>query len=271
MSGTETPEQGLLFEVSDGIALITIERPLTLNAFTREMIDHLREIAARIERDPDVFGLIITGSGRAFCSGLDVALLSSAAESQGADARVPPGELPGLFVHLLKLSKPVIAAVNGVAAVGGFVLAMMCDLRFASAAASFTMGMSNRGLIAEHGVSWLLPRQIGISRALDLMWTSRRMKAEEALHCGLVDRVVPAGQEVQVAKDYLADLRARVSPRAVAEMKAQVYGHLDTDFGEAVRDSMRRMLEALKHPDVREGARAFIEKRPPRFEPWSGK
>jgi enoyl-CoA hydratase/carnithine racemase len=116
----------------------------------------------------------------------------------------------------------------------------------------------------------LLPRQIGISRALDLMWTSRRMDAPEALSIGLVDRVVSTGAELAAAKAYIRDLRARVSPRAVAEMKAQVYGHLDASFSAAVEDSMRRMLEALKHPDIREGARAFIERRPPRFEPWTG-
>jgi enoyl-CoA hydratase/carnithine racemase len=270
MAEDHRSEEGLLFRVEDGLAIVTINRPAVLNAFTRDMIEQLRTIADQVEHDSAVFALAITGTGRAFCSGLDVALLSSAAESGGAEARVPAGELPGLFVHLLKVSKPVIAAVNGVAAVGGFVLAMMCDLRFASDAASFTMAMSNRGLIAEHGTSWLLPRQIGISRALDLMWTSRRMGAAEALSVGLVDRVVPAGSELQAVKDYVADLRARVSPRAVAEMKAQVYGHLDMSFGEAVHDSMRRMMAALKHPDIREGARAFIERRPPRFEPWTG-
>jgi enoyl-CoA hydratase/carnithine racemase len=270
MSDPQAEEQDLRFDVEDGVAVVTINRPATLNAFTRPMIDRLRRLTEEAQRDPAIFGVVITGTGKAFCSGLAVSLLSQAAESGGAEARIPPGELPGLFVHLLKVSKPVIAAVNGVAAVGGFVLAMMCDLRFAAESASFTMAMSNRGLIAEHGTSWLLPRQIGISRTLDLMWTSRRMGAAEALSIGLVDRVVSAGSELDVAKDYIRDLRARVSPRAVAEMKAQVYGHLDSSFPEAVEDSMRRMLEALKHPDIREGARAFVERRPPRFAPWTG-
>lgn len=270
MPEPQASDQDLLFQIEDGVAVVMINRPKTLNAFTREMIDKLRHVTGEAERDPSVFGLVITGSGRAFCSGLDVSLLSRAAESGGAEARLPEGEIPGLFVHLLRLSKPVLAALNGVAAVGGFVLAMMCDLRFAADSASFTMAMSNRGLIAEHGTSWLLPRQIGISRALDLMWTSRRVSAHEALRLGLVDRVVTAGQELQVAKDYIRDLRARVSPRAVAEMKAQVYEHLDMSFAESVRDSMRRMKLALQHPDVSEGARAFVERRAPHFAPWTG-
>lgn len=269
MSGREA-EEALLYEVQDGLAVITLNRPQVLNALTREMIDRLKVIADEVERDPGVFALAITGTGRAFCSGLDISLLARAAESGGAEARVPPGELPGLFTHLVKLSKPVIAAVNGVAAVGGFVLAMMCDLRFASADASFVIGMSNRGLIAEHGTSWLLPRQIGLSRALDLMWSSRKVGAEEALRLGLVDRVTPAGGELEAVRAYVADLRARVSPRALAEMKAQIYGHLEISFADAVRDSSERMMQALRHPDVGEGARAFIERRPPRFEPWSG-
>lgn len=270
MTDSPIADNELLYDVEDAVAVVTINRPHTMNAFTRQMIDRLRSFADQAERDPAVFGLAITGTGRAFCSGLDLTLLSKAAESDGTDARVPPGELPGLFVHLLKLSKPVIGVLNGVAAVGGFVLALMCDLRFASETASLTTAMSNRGLIAEHGISWLLPRQIGISAALDLLWTSRRVGADEALHMGLVDRVVPAGTELEVAKEYLRDLRARVSPRAVAAMKAQVYGHLDTSFAEAVQNSMQRMMATLKHPDIREGARAFVERRPPRFEPWTG-
>ena len=240
---------------------MTINRPATLNAFTRPMIERLRRLTDEAQRDPTIFGVVITGTGKALCSGLYVSHLSQAAESGGDEARIPPGELPGLFVHLLKVSKPVIAAVNGVAAVGGFVLAMMCDLRFAAESASFTMAMSNRGLIAEHGTSWLLPRKIGISRTLDLMWTSRRMGAAEALSIGFVDRVVSAGSELDVAKDYIREGPAHVSPRAVAEMKAQVYGHLDLSFPDAVEDSMRRMLEALKHPDIREGARGVVERR----------
>jgi enoyl-CoA hydratase/carnithine racemase len=265
------PDDDILYRVDDGLAIITLNRPKAMNSFTRDMVDRLRAFADQAERDPSVFALAITAAGdRAFSSGMDITLLANAAESGGANARVPDGEAPGLFIHLLKLSKPVIAAVNGVAAVGGFVLAMMCDLRFASDKASFTLAMSNRGLIAEHGTSWLLPRQIGVSRTLDLMWSSRRVSATDALQMGLVDRVVPAGAELQAVKDYVADLKARVSPRAVAEMKTQVYAHLETSFHDAVRDSMQRMLVALKHPDIREGARAFMEKRPPRFEPWSG-
>jgi len=271
MTALASRADGLETRIEDGLLIVTLNRPEVLNALTRAMTDELRRIADAAETDPEVFALCLTGSGRAFCSGLDVALLAAAAESGGASVRqFPEGEPPGLFVHLLRCSKPVLCALNGVAAVGGFVLAMMCDLRFAAETASLTAGFSNRGLPAEHGTSWLLPRRIGTARALDFMWSSRKIGAAEAHGLGLVDYVVPAGTELDAAKAYAADLKARCSPRAIAMIKQQVYGHLDLGFGDAVTDSFARALDGLHHPDIGEGARAFMEKRPPRFLPWTG-
>jgi enoyl-CoA hydratase/carnithine racemase len=271
MSALASTVEGLDARLEDGLLILTLNRPEVLNALTRAMIDELRRLADAAETDPEVFALCLTGTGRAFCSGLDVTLLAAAAESGGASARrFPEGEPPGLFIHLLSCSKPVLCALNGVAAVGGFVLAMACDLRFASDAASLTAGFTNRGLPAEHGMSWLLPRRIGVARALDFMWSSRKIGAAEAQVLGLVDYVVPAGTELGAAKAYAADLRARCSPRAIAMVKQQVYGHLDMPFGRAVEDSYARALAGLRHPDIGEGARAFMEKRAPRFEAWTG-
>ena len=123
---------------------------------------------------------------------------------------------PGMFSYLPLISKPVISAVNGVAAGGGFVLAMMSDLRFGSDAASFTTVFSKRGLIAEHGTSWVLPRLVGPSRALDLLWSSRRVNSDEALRIGLLDRVVPADELLQTVVAYVDDLAAQISPSAIA-------------------------------------------------------
>ncbi|MFW2829184.1 enoyl-CoA hydratase/isomerase family protein [Sphingomonas sp. ID0503] len=271
MSALSSNAAGLDARIEDGLLILTLDRPEVLNALTREMIDELRRLTDAAENDPEVFAIAITGAGRAFCSGLDISLLAAAAESGGSSARqFPEGEIPGLFVHLLACSKPVVCALNGVAAVGGFVLAMMCDLRFASENASLTAGFSNRGLPAEHGTSWLLPRRIGTARALDFMWTSAKISATEAQEIGLVEHVVPAGTELNAVKAYVADLKARVSPRALAMIKQQVYGHLDLGFRAAVEDSFARALAGLKHPDIGEGARAFMEKRPPRFLPWTG-
>lgn len=271
MSDLASSAEGLDARVEDGLLILTLDRPQVLNALTRDMIDELRRLADAGEADSEIFAIAITGDGRAFCSGLDVALLAAAADSGGASARgFPNGEIPGLFVHLLACSKPVLCALNGVAAVGGFVLAMMCDLRFAADTASLTAGFSNRGLPAEHGTSWLLPRRIGVAKTLDFMWSSRKVSAAEALDMGLVDYVVPAGTELDAVKAYAADLKARCSPRALAMIKQQVYGDLDLDFRASVENSMARAMVGLGHPDIREGARAFIEKRPPAFLPWTG-
>jgi enoyl-CoA hydratase/carnithine racemase len=164
----------------------------------------------------------------------------------------------------------VIAAVNGVAAGGGFVLAMMCDLRFMAQEAYVTTIFSRRGLIAEHGTSWLLPRMIGLNRALDLLWSSRRVDAAEAYRLGLADRVAPADGLLAEVEAYVADLAATVSPRALAVMKRQVHRHLEVAFDEAARDSDALMAAALRFPDAAEGAASFVERRPPRFAAWTG-
>ena len=178
-----------------------------------------------------------------------------------AQDTAPDGELPALFSYLLRVPKPVIAAVNGVAAGGGFVLAMMCDLRFAAEGASFTTVFSKRGLIAEHGTSWLLPRLVGLSRALDLLWSSRRFDAAEALRIGFVDRVVADDRVLDEACAYIRDLAANVSPRSLAVIKAQVYRHLSLEMESAIRESDKMMNEALAHPDAAEGVASFVERR----------
>ncbi len=159
-----------------------------------EMVADIRRAVDRAAADENAVGIIITGTGRAFSAGLDttdLARSTSGTAHSDIESSTPTDDLPALFSYLLRIPKPVIAAVNGVAAGGGFVLAMMCDLRFASESASFTTVFSKRGLIAEHGTSYLLPRLVGTSRALDLLWSSRRFDAAEALRIGFVDRVVP--------------------------------------------------------------------------------
>jgi len=271
MTSLASRVEGLRAELENGLLILTLDRQQVLNALTRNMIDELRRLSEAAEANPEVFAIAITGAGRAFCSGLDISLLAAAANSGGATARqFPMGEIPGLFVHLLACPKPVLCALNGVAAVGGFVLAMMCDLRFASVNASLTAGFSNRGLPAEHGTSWLLPRRIGAARALDFMWRSSKVSAVEALEIGLVDRVVPAGTELDAVRAYVADLKSRCSPRSIGTIKQQVYSHLDLSFRAAVEDSFGRAMAGLRHPDIAEGARAFIEKRSPVFQAWDG-
>ena len=264
----------ILFETVGRVALIRLNRPQALNALTYSMLRDIRRLVAEAEKDPEVTAIAFVGEGRGFCSGLDAEVLrqtTQAGESGGGapapDARADP---PGMFSYLPQISKPVISAVNGVAAGGGFILAMMSDLRFGSEAASFTTIFSKRGLIAEHGSSWLLPRLVGPSRALDLLWSSRRIDAAEAHRIGLLDRVTPVDGLIEAVVAYVHDLAAQVSPSAIAVMKSQVYRHLSEAMAPALADADRLTQAQLKHPDAREGAMSLIERRAPNFQPWTG-
>jgi enoyl-CoA hydratase/carnithine racemase len=249
-------------------AVVCIERADRLNALTFAMIAEIRRVVDEAVADAGVTGVVITGAGRGFCAGLDMNDL--ARSSQGIDARAPDDtELPALFGHLLRAPKPIIAAINGVCAGGGMVLAMMCDLRFAAPEASFTSAFSRRGLIAEHGTAWLLPRLMGTSRALDVLWSSRRFDAAEAHHMGLVDRIVDADRLLDTCCAYLDDLAASVAPRSIAIMKQQVYDGLSQTIHESLADADRQMRASLTHPDLAEGVASFVERRPPRFMPLS--
>jgi enoyl-CoA hydratase/carnithine racemase len=147
---------------------------------------------------------------------------------------------------------------------------MMCDLRFMAEDASLITIFSRRGLIAEHGASWLLPRMIGLNRALDLLWSSRKVGAAEAHQIGFVDRVVPAEALLDEVEAYVAAIAASVSPRAIAIIKAQLHRHLETSFDVAAVESADLMVEALAHPDAAEGAMSFVERRAPKFAAWTG-
>jgi enoyl-CoA hydratase/carnithine racemase len=266
----------ILFETMGRVALIRLNRPAALNALTYRMLADIRRLVGEAEKDPEVTAIAFVGEGRGFCSGLDAEVLrqtTAAGESRAAvpaaatPARADP---PGMFSYLPRISKPVISAVNGVAAGGGFVLAMMSDLRFGSDSASFTTVFSKRGLIAEHGTSWLLPRIVGASRALDLLWSSRRVHADEALRIGLLDRIFPADELLAGLVAYVDELAASVSPSAIAVMKSQVYRHLSDAMEPALADADRLTAAQLKHPDAYEGAMSLIERRAPKFQPWTG-
>lgn len=253
-------------EVEESIATIRLNRPEKLNAFTFAMIEEIRTAVERAASDEQVVSIIITGEGRGFSAGLDAAdLAQSTVSGAPKSERVDPDELPALFSYLLRVSKPIVAAVNGVAAGGGFVLAMMCDLRFASPDASFTTVFSRRGLIAEHGTAWLLPRIVGTGRALDLLWSSRRFDAAEAYRIGFVDRIVPREKLLDETKAYLRDIAANVSPNSLAVIKSEVYRQWSLAMDAAFRDADKLMNAALKHPDAAEGVASFVERRPPRF------
>ncbi len=254
-------------EVIGSAAVLTLRRPQALNAFTHAMLADMESAVRRAVADRDVTAVIITGGGRGFCSGLDASALAGTAAVGSSGRRDPdPDELHVLFSYLMLQPKPVIAAVNGVAAGGGFVLAAKCDLRFASTDASFTTIFSKRGLIAEHGTTWLLPRMVGVGDALDLLWSSRRIDADEALRLGLVQRVVQADRLLDETLAYVEELAANVSPASPADTKRLLYRHLGLDHRTAFAEADAATWAAMDRRDATEGVAALIERRAPTFD-----
>lgn len=254
----------ILYDVRDPVATITLNRPDRLNALTYGMLDELRDAVARAAEDPAVVGLVITGAGRAFCSGLDTDALEAISASGGSGTSAQHGEgRPGLFSYLTEVPKPVIAAVNGVAAGGGYVLATMCDVRIGGPATRFTTVFSKRGLVAEHGVTWTTPRLVGVGRALDLLWTSRMVDADEALRVGLVEFLQE--DPLEAAQDYVRTLAATVSPVSMADTKRMVWEHAGLDVDVSLEDAADVTYSQFDRPDLGEGVQSYLEKRPPRF------
>jgi enoyl-CoA hydratase/carnithine racemase len=253
--------------VDDPIAVIRLNRPERLNAFTFRTLHEIRSAVDQACADRRVVGIVITGNGRAFSAGLDLEVLQQTTRGgSGSGSAAYPDALPGIFSYLMEAPKPVIAAVNGAAAGGGFILAMMSDLRFASTDASFTTVFLKRGLIGEHGSTWLLPRLTSVSRALDLLWMSERIDAETALGIGLVDRVTAPDALLDEACEYVRRLAATSPPAAIAETKRLLYRHLGMGYRKALVETEASQNAFVTRPDAVEGARAFVEKRPPRFE-----
>ncbi len=259
MTETEQKTDVVLYEVSDGIAKITFNRPDRLNAYTPELgsayFDRLQEAAD----SDDVRVIIVTGAGRGWCAGADMTILQGEQDSSPRDPR--PHSFP------LQIPKPVIAAINGAAAGLGLVMAMMCDVRFAAAGAKFTTAFSRRGLVAEHGISWMLPRLIGPSRALDLLFSARVILAEEAAELGIVNRVFAGESLLDDSYAYARDLIANCSPAAMAVMKRQVYDAYGETLEAATNRANRLMVESFSRPDFREGVTSYVEKRQPEFPP----
>lgn len=267
----ETPKT-VLYDVSEGIATITLNRPERLNAWNGAMAAELRTAMEAAEADAAVRVIILTGAGRGFCAGADMNDLTDISAAGGVKARpftpFDPDGHPD-FQHpqtwFPTVGKPIIAAVNGPAAGMGLAIILFCDLRFASDKAAFVSAFSRRGLIAEHGTSWMLTRLTGHSRALDLLLSSRRVTAEEAYRIGLADRVVPAEDLMAETRAYARELADKVSPRSMRVMKKQLWDGLLQGLGEAMVDADREMAESLKTDDFKEGVAHFVEKRAPRF------
>lgn len=175
--------------------------------------------------------------------------------------------LPRPKTYPLTLRKPLIAAINGACAGLGLVQALYCDVRIVSTEAKITTAFARRGLIAEHGISWILPRVVGLPGALDLLISARLIRGEEAVEMGLAARAVEPDEVLATAREYARDIAENCSPRAVATIKNQLYDHQALELGPALRESDEALAESLSWPDLAEGVASFLERRPPRFPP----
>lgn len=270
--------EAILYDVRDRIATITLNRPDRLNAWTRQMAGELRDAMHKAAADGGVRAILLTGAGRGFCAGADMNLLSGLSASKGASHadEVPPPrgvpaggsqrpdfQLPNTYFPAIP--KPILGAINGPCAGLGFVVSLFCDFRFAAESAVFTTAFAQRGLIAEHGISWTLPRLVGLPNAADLLYSARKVRADEALRLGIVQRVVPDAQLLDAAREYLKAMADTVSPRSLAVMKRQIWEGMFQTLAEANVTADHEMALSLASADFKEGVAHFLEKRAPQF------
>ena len=261
-------DEAVIYQVTaTGVAVLTLNRPERLNTWAGDIATAFYAGLDRAEEDPAVRVIVLTGRGKAFCAGAQLGSMGTVAQSiQKTDER----KLANLVgdrqpYYLTSLSKPVIAAINGSCVGIGLTQALMCDVRFAAAGAKFAASFARRGLIAEYGVSWILPRLTGWGVALDLLLSGRTFLAEEAAELGLVKEVVPPEQLTKRAMDYAEDIAENCSPASMAVIKRQAYGDAMCEVADASSRSEALLQESLQRPDVIEGIASFLEKRAPSF------
>lgn len=267
---TSSSDVVLLSTPAPGVALLTLNRPDRMNAWNAELSARYFGLLEDCAADDDVRAIVVTGAGKGFCAGADMDALQSIGSSSGGSNAAPSAEAASgshLQSFTTTVPKPVIAAINGACAGIGMVQALACDIRFAAAGAKFTTAFGRRGLIAEYGMSWLLPRLVGTANAMDLLLSARVVLAEEAHAMGMVNAVLPPAELLQHAIAYAADLAANVSPTSMAVMKKQVYADYGVTLSDAEQKALTLMKESLRRPDFKEGVASFLEKRPPNFSP----
>jgi enoyl-CoA hydratase/carnithine racemase len=268
--------QEILFQIDDPIATVTLNRPDRLNAWTDRMGAEVKHAMAAAEADPKVVAIVLTGAGRGFCAGADLKRLKGISEGDkgpkdlaALDVELGDPELEAFrhtYTYLMTIRKPVIAAINGPCAGMALPIALGCDLRFASDRAVFTTAFAQRGLVAEWGISWLLPRLVGTGHALDLLFTGRRFDAAEAERMGVVNRTLPHDELMPFVQDYVRNIAEKCSPASLQIMKRQVYQALEEPLAPAHAKAVRLMIESFSRKDFPEGVSSYMEKRPPRFE-----
>jgi enoyl-CoA hydratase/carnithine racemase len=260
---SQTQTEVVQMQVADGVALLTLNRPDRLNAWTGEMEHTYFALLEQCAHDEHVRAIVVTGAGRGFCAGADMQQLQALGDGELDTDAAARERRPQTFP--LSIPKPIIAAINGACAGIGLVQALMCDVRFAAEGAKLTTAFARRGLIAEHGISWMLPRLVGPARALDLLLSGRVVLAEEAHELGLVNRVLAPDALLDAALAYARELAVNCSPASLATIKRQVYAALDQALPDALADADRLMFASFTAPDFVEGVASFVERRDPRF------
>ncbi|QDX81274.1 hypothetical protein B9N43_08480 [Denitratisoma sp. DHT3] len=254
----------IIVERRGRVGVITLNRPERLNALTLQLIDELYAAFDDFNADPGIGAIVLTGAGRAFCAGLDVADWESAPAD--AKAKAPDGSNQLRWMRTMQTSKPVVVAVNGLAVGGGLTMILSCDIRIASDQAQFQERHVRMGLAPDLGSSRLLAQIVGLSHALRLQLTARRIEAREAERIGLVTEVVPHAQLLDAALALAGEIAAH-PPSALRACKQLVWDNLcETDGAAVVRRECEVEERLLRGPDFREATQAFLEKRPPRFD-----
>jgi enoyl-CoA hydratase/carnithine racemase len=262
----------ILYRVEDKVAVVTLNRPERLNAWTPVMHAEVKAAMRAASDDPDVRAIVLTGAGRGFCAGADMSALQGIqsgerrerAPEEPFDRQAHPS-FQRAYSYFPAVPKPIIAAINGPCAGLGMVIALYADMRFASENAVFMTAFARRGLIAEHGISWLLPRLIGLANAADLLFSARRVAAAEAKEIGLVSRVFAAETFETDVLAYAKMLASEVSPRSLTEMKREIWNAQFQTLGEAIEAADKDMAGSFASEDFREGVAHFVEKRAPAF------
>ena len=263
------------YSVEGPVATLTLSRPHRRNAWTGRMHTEVRWVLEQAERDPQVRVVVVTGEGRDFCVGADTQALEGHEVKGGYDPGTAldlamPGygvapEFDQNFAFMMAMKTVTVAAVNGAAAGAGLVLACYCDLRFAAADAKLTTAHGPLGLPAEFGLSWVLPRLVGITRSNDLLLSSRKILASQTEDWGLFNEIVEASELMDHVYEYAYDMAARVAPSSLATTKRQIYLDQHRDVGTSVAESDRLLDEMIPSPDYREGVRALTERRLPQW------
>jgi 2-(1,2-epoxy-1,2-dihydrophenyl)acetyl-CoA isomerase len=249
----------LLIERDSAVEVVTMNRPDKLNAFSPEMLFSLKEYFTAVGSDPGVRVVVLTGAGKGFCSGADVGRMASNLGDTKTEPKPATGNTPAAPAPRLH-----IAAVNGVAAGGGWSFAMACDIRIASDRASFVAAQVRRGLTLDFGLTSLLTRQVGTQRALEIAWSGRKLLVDEAFNLGIVTRIVPHETLLEESLSFAQDL-VRSAPLAVKAIKRGVYRSLGETFLESLDGESDAVAQLMRTEDYQEGVMSFMEKRPAKF------